>query len=91
MAGKSIEAIQRSVPPVRKEELRASLLELAECCLLGQANPEDCPLFLLRKMDPVKRSQWFNLLSEDDLIYLAAYHQVCLNIRLQTALAGLCP
>ena len=65
----------------QNDELRASLLSLAECCPLAGGNPEDCPLYLLRKMERPQRLEWFSALNEDDLVYLAAYHHVCLDIR----------
>jgi hypothetical protein len=64
-----------------KDELRASLLSLAKACPVDGCNPKDCPLYSLRKMEPRQRLQWFNALSEDDLVYLATYHHVCMNIK----------
>ena len=65
-------------------ELRVHLLRLSESCPFHHANPEDCPLFPLRKIAPAKRVQWINALSESDLEYLAAYHRVCLGIRMES-------
>jgi hypothetical protein len=64
-----------------EKELRADLLHLAKACPFDGTNPWDCPLFPLRKMKPRKRAEWFNSLSEADLVYLASYHQVCLTIQ----------
>jgi hypothetical protein len=61
--------------------LPASLLKLSEACPFDQTNPEDCPLFTLRKMRPKNRSQWLSALTEDDLEFLAAYHRVCLHLK----------
>jgi hypothetical protein len=36
-------------------------------------------------MPTANRLQWFEALSEDDLDYLAAYHQVCLGVKLNPA------
>jgi hypothetical protein len=52
-----------------KSELRANLLKLAEACPFHIANPEDCPLFPLRKMTRRKRLSYVNALSEGDLAY----------------------
>jgi len=71
----------RTVSQRRNDELRAYLLSLAETCPVDKRNPEDCPLFLLRKMKPARRLQWFNALDEDDLVYLATYHHVCMHIK----------
>jgi hypothetical protein len=65
------------MPKRKKNELRDSLVGLTEACPFHQDNPEDCPLFQLRKMEPVKRLEWFDALTGDDLAYLATYHHVC--------------
>jgi len=65
----------------RKDELRATLLSLTKACPVDECNPKDCPLYSVRKMEPMQRLQWFNALSEDDLVYLATYHHVCMNIK----------
>ncbi len=64
-----------------KDELRDTLLSLAEVCPVVECNPKDCPLYLLRKMKRPQRLKWFNALDEDDLVYLAMYHHVCLNTK----------
>jgi hypothetical protein len=65
----------------RKDELRASLLSLTKICPVDECNPKDCPLYSLRKMELMQRLQWFNALGEDDLVYLATYHHVCMNLK----------
>ena len=75
------------MPDEQKEELRANLLELTEACPFHHANPEDCPLFLLRKMKLRERLKWFNALTENDLVYLATYHRVCFTTKLECGLA----
>jgi hypothetical protein len=87
MAKRKIKAMIRSIPRRRKNELRANLLELSEACPFHHANPRDCPLFPLRKMEPKKRVQWFNALIEDDLMYLATYHRVCFTTKIESGLA----
>ena len=72
----------------RRDELRANLLALSEACPFDQGNPEDCPLFLLRKMEPKERLQWSHALGENDLAYIVAYHHVCLGIRVESTLAA---
>ena len=78
-----------SIPHEQKNELRAILLQLSEACPFHLANPEDCPLFPLRKREQTKRMQWFNALTESDLVYLASYHRVCLTIKVESGLAKL--
>ena len=67
-----------------KSELRANLLKLSEACPFHIENPEDCPLFPLRKMTRRKRLSYVNALSKADLAYLANYHGVCLRIKMAT-------
>lgn len=67
----------------RKDQLRASLIALTECCPVDGCNPKDCPLFPVRKMKPSARLEWFKALTEEDLIFIAAYHHVCMNVRLE--------
>jgi hypothetical protein len=82
MAKKKIKAIRE-----QESELRANLLHLSEACPFHLANPEDCPLFQLRTMEPTKRLQWVNAQSESDLAYLATYHRVCLRIKVESGSA----
>jgi hypothetical protein len=74
-------AALKTVSQRGKGELRANLLSLTETCPVDECNPEDCPLYLLRKMKPQQRLQWFNALDEDDLVYLATYHHICMDIK----------
>ncbi|MCX6914986.1 MAG: hypothetical protein NT167_18365 [Verrucomicrobia bacterium] len=76
-----------SMPHQQKNELRANLLALSEACPSDDANPEDCPLFLLRKMKPRNRLQWLNALTDNDLVYLATYHRVCFTTKVDAAVA----
>ena len=79
MARKKIKALHD-----QENELRANLLRLSEVCPFHLANPEDCQLFPLRRMEPTKRLQWVNALSESDLVYLTTYHRVCLRIKMES-------
>jgi hypothetical protein len=67
----------------RNDLLQASLISLTERCPVVECNPEDCPLFRLRKMKPAARLKWFKALSEEDLDFIAAYHHVCMNVKLE--------
>ncbi len=87
MARKLHRAIVSSMPREQQHELRANLLELSKACPFDQTNPQDCPLFLLRRMRPARRLQWFHALPENDLGYLAAYHRVCLAVKVESGLA----
>jgi hypothetical protein len=64
-------------------EIRAGLLEVLSCCPVEQCNPSDCPLFQLRQMDYPQRLRWFNSLEQSDLEYLAAYHYICIKVKLR--------
>lgn len=67
-----------------KTALRDNLLSLVQHCPVELSNPADCPLFAVRKAGPARRLQWFNNLSEDDMVYLNAYHCVCARIKMET-------
>jgi hypothetical protein len=82
---KNSRVFMNSMPDEQKKELRANLLELTEACPFHHANPEDCPLFRLRKMKPRKCLQWFNALTENDLAYLASYHRVCFATKVESS------
>jgi hypothetical protein len=66
----------------REDQRWASLISLAKRCPVGERNPEDCPLFSIRKMKPMARLNWFKGLPEEDLGFIAAYHHVCMNLKL---------
>ena len=67
-----------------KTALRDNLLGLFKHCPVELSNPEDCPLFAVRKAGPTRRLRWFNDLTEDDLVYLNAYHCICAQLKLQS-------
>jgi|GEM_PF-894718 len=66
----------------RKDELRAGLIHLVECCPVEGCNPVDCPLYQVRQLQHAPRLKWFNALTQDDLNYFAAYHYTCANLKL---------
>ncbi len=77
-----------SKPHRQQDALRASFLALSEACPFDHCNPDDCPLFPVRKMKPKQRRRWLDGLEEDGLSYLAAYHHVCLSVKLGSPLAA---
>jgi hypothetical protein len=89
MGGKRIKTLASSIPQGRDDGPRDGFLELAGFCPFDQSNPDDCPLFPLRKMPPKKRLRWLNALSEEDWGYLVAYHHVCLGVRVEMGLSEL--
>jgi len=66
-----------------KDELRASLISLAKFCPVDECNPEDCPLFQVRKMKLAERLKWFDGLAQDDLTFIAVYHHICMSVKLK--------
>jgi len=68
----------------QRDELLVTLSELSKSCPFHQSNPEDCPLFPLRKIKSAKRLHWLKALSEEDLSYLATYHHICLRIKVES-------
>jgi hypothetical protein len=75
-------AAKQKTKPSRRDELGTSLISLAKCCPINEGNPEDCLLFQVRKLKPSVRLDWLKALDEDDLNFVAAYHHICLNVRL---------
>jgi hypothetical protein len=61
----------------RKDKLRTAVLSISECCPTEECTPENCPLHNARELTRTQRLKWLNGLSEDDLIFLTAYHHVC--------------
>jgi hypothetical protein len=84
----SVDLKMKSYEQQVREELRDALLPLAAACPAAESNPEDCPLHVVRKLNPAQQFQWFDALSEPGLAYLAAYHQVCLTTRLALNVDG---
>ena len=82
-AHKTMSASVLSSLPASVDVLRDNLKELVNVCPVERCNPADCPLFPLRKMDYQQRLLWFVALSPADLEYLAAYHLVCMNVKLK--------
>lgn len=66
------------------KKLLAAAQELTAACPLSQCNPEDCPLYTLRKLPIRKRLQWLSELSESDLAYLTTYHSTCMAAQLRS-------
>ena len=73
-----------SMPEQEINLLRDNLLELTKSCPLEKCDPDGCPLCALRQMEPAKRAEWLDMLTEDELQYLAAYHYVCPTTKLDS-------
>jgi hypothetical protein len=85
----SIVSKDMQTPPLKRiSELRAALVALVDVCPVNECNPEDCPLFKLRNMNPSERLQWFAGLGEDDLVSLAAYHHIYFNTKIMPQSVG---
>lgn len=81
MARKKTQVTKGSSPRERRNELRASILSLADARPFHIANPKDCPLFAFRRMKPARRIEWVDAPSESDLEYFNLYHRVCPRIK----------
>lgn len=68
-----------------REQLISALIHLAVGCPVDQSNPASCPLYEARKKEMPERMQlmheWIHSLTDEELEYLAKYHQVCLQWR----------
>jgi hypothetical protein len=74
----------------KKIQLRDNILNLAMTCPVEHCNPEDCPLFKVRRLELSRRLEWFRDLSDDDLVYLNAYHFACMKTRLAARMVEIC-
>lgn len=63
--------------------MEVNVLGLLESCPFDLCNPIDCPLYRLRLIDPPQQLAWLDLLSIDELEYLACYHYVCLKAKIE--------
>jgi len=66
----------------RSDLLRASLISLTSAAQGLNAIPRTARCSGSEKMKPSARLQWFQALTEEDLDFLAAYHHVCMNVKL---------
>jgi hypothetical protein len=71
----------------RKAELRNYLSELLRACPFDPQGAEDCPLAALRQMEAADQARWLKALEEDDLEFLIAYHNVCIDTKVELQLA----
>lgn len=58
-------------------------MELLDNCPVELCDPEDCPLYQVRQLNYHRRTEWFKAVTTEDLEYLAAYHHVCMKLKLQ--------
>lgn len=70
----------------KRAELRDNVLSLAMNCPVDSCNPGECPLYHIRQLDLDSRLEWFKHLSDEELIYLNAYHYVCMKTKLEAKL-----
>lgn len=65
----------------QRSKILSDVVHLAEACPHDGSNPAFCPLHEVRKMGGEEKETWARALSDQDLNYLALYHQVCLQWR----------
>jgi len=61
----------------QKSYLRTEFSILSEACPLDQVNPSTCPLHEIRERYPKERMAWFDELSEEALLNIHTYCQLC--------------
>jgi hypothetical protein len=64
-----------------REDLASQVLHLTLGCPHDMGNPPCCPLHEVRKLTPMERVQWVLMLTDEELEYLANYHEICLHWR----------
>jgi hypothetical protein len=84
MGGKRINGFTNAISQGQDDGLRGYVLGLADACPVVHDNPCDCPLFPLRKMPRKDRLIWLTALTEEEALFLAAYHHVCLGITMES-------
>ena len=62
-----------------REQVLAQIQHLAVTGPDANCNTPDCPLYELRKLAAEERMEWVRSLSDEDLAYMATYHQICLQ------------
>lgn len=60
---------------------RSEIFHLIESCPEDNSNPESCPLYEVRKLNPRERIEWVHMLSTEDLEFLSVYCEVCMQCR----------
>ena len=73
-----------------EKRLREAVLGLVKECPVKNRNPDDCILHAVRQMSAKDRLCWLNALSADELAFLAAYHQVCMETKMEMEMIQLC-
>ncbi len=76
-------------PPTRTESVETNRSKLLDELLAGVApgcphtksNPEECPLYNVRKMATAEIVAWLDGLQPPEKEYLILYHQCCLMMR----------
>ena len=66
-----------------KVQLWDNLITLTEACPVAHCSSDDCLVHRLREKEPARQMAWFRALSHDDLVYLAAYHHICLHTKMR--------
>jgi len=62
-----------------REYLGSRILHLTLGCPHNQDSPSFCPLHEVRKLEPCMWATWTQMLTDEDLEYLYAYHEICLH------------
>ena len=84
MSGKRFNAATDASSQRQDDALRGYILGLSDSCPAAHDNPCDCPLFAVRKLCAQDRLIWLAALTKEDARYLAAYHHVCLGVRIES-------
>ena len=62
-----------------RDRVLSAIQLLAVVCPHEKCNSPSCPLYSVRRLPPGQAAHWAAGLSDDELEYLAAYHQICLQ------------
>ena len=70
-----------SIADTQRGYLRAEFSILSEACSLDQGNPRDCPFHEIRERSQKERMAWFDGLSEEAILNIHTYCQLCFEVK----------
>lgn len=66
-------------PSAQRQYLQVKVFGLSLACPFDQGNPCDCPLHEIRKKKLEEKIKWLNKLSDEGVLNILTYHQICLG------------
>lgn len=70
-----------SITSTQRTIFRTEFSILSEACPFDRDNPRDCPFHEIREESLKEKMAWFEELSEEAILNIHAYCQLCLEVR----------